>query len=240
MKRLGVNIDHVATLRNARGEFHPDPVYAAKFVKKAGANSITIHLREDRRHIKDIDAKKICSIKKLSVNLEISTNQEIVKKALKIKPNFICLVPENRKEITTEGGLNLKKNIIKIKKIISIFKKKKIRTSLFINPNIEDINISIKLGSDCIELHTGKLANLVKTNRNYFKEFLKIRKCSIYAKKKGLEVHAGHGLDYKTTKILSKIKEIEEFNIGHYLIGESVFFGLSKVIKNFKNIIKNK
>ena len=125
MKRLGVNIDHVATLRNARGEFHPDPVYAAKFVKKAGANSITIHLREDRRHIKDIDAKKICSIKKLSVNLEISTNQEIVKKALKIKPNFICLVPENRKEITTEGGLNLKKNIIKIKKIISIFKKKR-------------------------------------------------------------------------------------------------------------------
>tara|TARA_B100001063_G_scaffold223887_1_gene231441 strand:- start:230 stop:952 length:723 start_codon:yes stop_codon:yes gene_type:complete len=240
VKRLGVNIDHVATLRNARGEFHPDPVYAAKFVKKAGANLITIHLREDRRHIKDIDAKKICSIKKLSVNLEISTNQEIVKKALKIKPNFICLVPENRKEITTEGGLNLKKNIIKIKKIISIFKKKKIRTSLFINPNIEDINISIKLGSDCIELHTGKLANLVKTNKNYFNELWKIRKCSIYAKKKGLEVHAGHGLDYKTTKILSKIKEIEEFNIGHYLIGESIFFGLSKVIKNFKNIIKNK
>ena len=109
MKRLGVNIDHIATLRNARGEFHPDPVYAAKFIKKLGVDSITIHLREDRRHIKDIDAKRICSIKNLLVNLEISTNPEIVKIALKIKPNYICIVPENRKEITTEGGLNLKK-----------------------------------------------------------------------------------------------------------------------------------
>ena len=107
MKRLGVNIDHVATLRNARGEFHPDPVYAAKFVKNSGANSVTIHLREDRRHINDFDAKKICSIKNLLVNLEISTNPKIIKIALKIKPDFICIVPENRKEITTEGGLNI-------------------------------------------------------------------------------------------------------------------------------------
>ena len=139
MKRLGVNIDHIATLRNARGELHPDPFYAAKFVKKAGADSITIHLREDRRHIKDIDAKKICSIKNLLVNLEVSTNSEIIKKALTIKPNFICIVPEKRKEVTTEGGLNLKKNKSKIKKIIFKFKKKKIRTSLFIKPLISDI-----------------------------------------------------------------------------------------------------
>ena len=110
MKRLGVNIDHVATLRNARGELHPDPLFAAKYVKKIGADSITIHLREDRRHIKDFDAKKICSIKGLLVNLEISTNPKIVRTALKIKPNYICIVPENRKEITTEGGLNIKKN----------------------------------------------------------------------------------------------------------------------------------
>ena len=142
MRRLGVNIDHVATLRNARGELHPDPVYAAKYVSKAGADSITIHLREDRRHIKDLDAQKICSIKKLLVNLEISTNSEIVKKALKIKPDFICIVPENRKEITTEGGLDLKKNKINIKKIISKFKSKNIRTSLFINPVLSDIEIS--------------------------------------------------------------------------------------------------
>ena len=136
MKRLGVNIDHVATLRNARGEHHPDPFYAAKFVKKNGADSITIHLREDRRHIKDLDAKKICSIKNLLINLEITTKDEMIKNALKIKPNFICIVPENRKEITTEGGLNLSKNKKKIKKIVKLFKNKKIRTSLFINPSL--------------------------------------------------------------------------------------------------------
>ena len=237
MKRLGVNIDHIATLRNARGEFHPDPFYAAKFVKKSGADSITIHLREDRRHINDNDAKKICSIKGLLVNLEISTNHEMIKKALKIKPNFVCIVPENRKEITTEGGLNLKKNINKIKNIIIEFKKKNIRTSLFINPSIQDIKISKKIGSDCIEIHTGKLANLVKSNKDYSKELIKIKKCTSFAKKKGLEIHAGHGLDYKTTKLLSNIKDIEEFNIGHFLIGESVFIGLPKVINNFKKII---
>ena len=125
MKRLGVNIDHIATIRNARGELHPDPLFTAKFVKKYGADSITIHLREDRRHINDLDAKKICSIKNLLVNLEISTNSKIMKTALKIKPNFVCIVPENRKEITTEGGLNLKKNFNKIKNIISRFKKKR-------------------------------------------------------------------------------------------------------------------
>jgi len=238
VKRLGVNIDHVATLRNARGEFHPDPIFAAKFVKKSGADSITIHLREDRRHIKDKDAKRICSIKNLLVNLEISINQDIVKKALKIKPNYICIVPEKRKEITTEGGLNLKNNISRIKDIIIKFKKKNIRTSLFINPSIKDIDTSIKLDTDCIEIHTGKLANLVKSNKRYLKELQRIKRCSIYAKKRGLEVHAGHGLDYKTTKLLSKINEIKEFNIGHYLIGESIFHGLSKVIKNFKKIIK--
>lgn len=238
MKKLGVNIDHIATLRNARGEHHPDPVKGAKLVKKNGADSITIHLREDRRHINDNDARQICSIKNLLVNLEISTNSEIVKKALKIKPNFICIVPENRKEITTEGGLNLKKNTKKLKEIISMFKKKRIRTSLFINPSIADIKISKKIKTDCIEIHTGKLANLVKSKKNYTYELKKIKRCATIANNLGIKVHAGHGLDYKTTKLLSRVKEIEEFNIGHYLIGESIFFGFSKVIKNFKKIIK--
>ena len=239
MKNLGVNIDHVATLRNARGELHPNPVNAAKFVKKAGADSITIHLREDRRHIKDLDAKKICSINDLKVNLEISTNPKIVNIALKIKPNFVCIVPENRKEVTTEGGLNLRKNKSKLKNIIKRLKKNHIRTSLFINPSILDIKISKELNTDCIEIHTGHLSNLIKSNRNYKKELKKILKCSILANKLGINVHAGHGLDYKTTKILTKIKNIEEFNIGHYLIGESIFYGLSKVIENFKKIIKS-
>ena len=238
MKRLGVNIDHVATLRNARGEFHPDPVYAAKFAKKLGADSITIHLREDRRHIKDIDAKKICSVKNLLVNLEISIRDEIVKNALKIKPNFICLVPENRKEITTEGGLDLKRNEKKIKKIIKLFKKNNIRTSLFINPTQRDVLMSRNFGADCVELHTGKFANLVKLKKDIKKEFYRIKKSSKFAKKIGLEVHAGHGLDFKSTKYLCKIKEIKEFNIGHFIIGESIFFGLKKVLVQFKKIIR--
>ena len=239
MKRLGVNIDHVATVRNARGESHPDPYYAALQVVKMGADSVTIHLREDRRHINDLDAKKICKTKKVLVNLEISINDKIVNNALKIKPDYICLVPENRKEVTTEGGLNLVKYKKKLKNIIEKFKKNKIRTSLFINPSIRDIKLSKELNADCVEIHTGRISNLVKSNKRYNEELNRIKKCSILANKLNIEVHAGHGLDYKTTKILNKIKEIEEFNIGHFIIGESIFIGLSNVIKKFKRIIKN-
>ena len=239
MKRLGVNIDHIATVRNARGENHPDPYHAALQVIKMGADSVTIHLREDRRHINDLDAKKICKLKKVSVNLEISMNDKIIKNALKIKPNYICIVPENRKEVTTEGGLNLVKNKKKLSKIIERFKKAKIRTSLFINPTLKDIKLSKELNVDCVEIHTGKISNLVKLKKKFHSELDRIKKCSIFAKKLNIEVHAGHGLDYKTTKILSKVKEIEEFNIGHFIIGESIFIGLSSVIKKFKKIIKN-
>ena len=239
MKRLGVNIDHIATVRNARGENHPDPYHAALQVVKMGADSVTIHLREDRRHINDLDAKKICKTKKVLVNLEISMNDKIVNNALVIKPNYICIVPENRKEITTEGGLNLVKNKKKLCKIIERFKKAKIRTSLFINPTLKDIKLSKELNVDCVEIHTGKVSNLVKLKKKYNSELDRIRKCSILAKKLNIEVHAGHGLDYKTTKILNKIKEIEEYNIGHFIIGESIFIGLSSVIKKFKNIIIN-
>ena len=238
MKRLGVNIDHIATLRNARGEIHPDPCFAASEVIKMGADSVTIHLREDRRHINDLDAKKICKLKKILVNLEISMNDKIVKNALKIKPNYICIVPENRKEVTTEGGLNLDKNQKKLRNIIQIFKQAKIRTSLFVNPSIRDIKISNDLNADCVEIHTGRLSNLVKSKKDYNAELSRIKKSSVLAKKLNIEVHAGHGLDYQTTKILSKINEIQEFNIGHFIIGESIFFGLSKVIRNFKKIIK--
>ena len=239
MKRLGVNIDHIATVRNARGEKHPDPFYAATQVAKMGADSVTIHLREDRRHINDLDAKKICNLKMVSVNLEISMNKNIVKNAIKIKPNYICIVPENRKEVTTEGGLNLKKNKKKLSTIIQKFRKNKIRTSLFINPSIKDIKLSKELNIDCVEIHTGKISNLIKSNKNYTDELERIKRSSKLANKLDIEVHAGHGLDYKTTKILAKINEIKEFNIGHFIIGESIFFGLSKVIQNFKNIIRN-
>jgi pyridoxine 5-phosphate synthase len=236
MKRLGVNIDHVATIRNARGSSHPNPVSIAKHVMECGANSITIHLREDRRHIKDLDVVEICKNKKIITNLEISLNDDVLKIALKNKPHFICIVPEKRKEITTEGGLNLFKNLNKIRKIIKEFKKKKIRTSLFIDPNLNDIKIAKELDADCIELHTGKISNLIKGKKNHINEYKKIKRCCEFAKKIGLEVHAGHGLDYKTTTILSKLKEIEEFNIGHFIIGESIVNGLKKTIKRFKKI----
>ena len=236
MKRLGVNIDHVATVRNARGSSHPDPLSIAKHAMECGAHSITIHLREDRRHIRDLDVIQICKNKKIITNLEISLNKEILKIALKNKPNFICIVPEKRKEVTTEGGLNLSKNINKIQKIIRKFKKKKIRTSLFIDPNLKDIKIAKELNADCIELHTGKISDLIKKKKNYTNEYMKIKKCCEAAIKIGLKVHAGHGLDYKTTAILSKLKEIEEFNIGHFIIGESIIHGLKNTIKRFKKI----
>ena len=239
MKRLGVNIDHIATLRNARGESHPDPVLAAKHVVSKGADSVTIHLREDRRHINDLDVKKICLLKDVLVNLEISINTKIVDYALKIKPDFICIVPEKRKEVTTEGGLNLKNNFTKLKNIISRFKKKNVRTSLFINPTIKDVKISKKLNVDCIEIHTGKISNLVKSKKNFSQELNRIKVCAKLATDLGIEVHAGHGLDYKTTKIIKKINEIVEFNIGHFIIGESIFNGISNVIKNFKKILKS-
>lgn len=239
MKRLGVNIDHVATLRNARGGFHPDPLLAAKLAIKYGADSITIHLREDRRHITDQDLIKICKNKRILLNLEMAASMKILKIALKNKPNFVCIVPEKRKEITTEGGLNLKKNLNKIKKIISKLKKSKIRTSLFINPTIKDIKLSKELKSDCIELHTGKISDLIKLNKDFSKEFIKIKNCAKFGNSIGLEIHAGHGMDYKTTKILNKIKEIKEFNIGHFIVGESILNGFRKVIKKIKKISRN-
>ena len=239
MKKLGVNIDHIATIRNARGSIHPDPFLAAKYVMNCGADSVTIHLREDRRHIKDQDVIKICKDKKILVNLEISLNNNILKIALRNKPNYICVVPENRKEVTTEGGLNLSKNKNKIKNIISKFKKKNIRTSLFINPNLKDVNLSKEIETDCIELHTGKLSDLIKKKKNFTNELRKIKNCCNLASELKLEVHAGHGLDYKTTKLLAKINEINEFNIGHFIIGESIFYGLKNIISKFKKISNN-
>ena len=236
--RLGVNIDHVATVRNARGENYPSPLKAAFLAEKSGADSVTIHLREDRRHINDKDLKIIKRSIKIPLNLEIAATNEMVDIALKRKPPFICIVPEKRKEITTEGGLNLNYKKDYLKKIIKRFKKKNIRVSLFIEPKIKDIKTVKYLNADCIEIHTGKLANLVKSKKNYSNELNRIKKSAKLASSLNIEVHAGHGLDYKTTKILSKIRDIEEYNIGHFIIGEAIFFGLSKVIKDFKKIIK--
>ena len=223
--RLGVNIDHVATVRNARGENYPSPLKAAQISERSGANSITIHLREDRRHIHDKDLKLIISKLKIPLNLEIAATEEMLKIALRNKPPFICIVPEKRKEITTEGGLNLNYKTVFLKRLILKLKKKKIRVSLFIEPKKEDIQKAKNLEVNCIEIHTGRFCNLVNKNMNFKKELNKIKKAVNYARGIGLEVHAGHGLTYKSAKILSKIKGIQEFNIGHFLIGESIFTG---------------
>jgi len=239
MKRLGVNIDHIATLRNTRGEVHPSPLKAAKLAMKYGADSITLHLREDRRHIRDLDLKKIKKIKIIPINLELAANNKMLKIALKNKPNFACIVPENRKEITTEGGLNIKKNNKKVSMIVNKLNQNKIRTSLFINPNLKDVKLAKKIGSKCIEIHTGKISNKIKNKQSYVKDLENIKKCAKLGKLLGLEVHAGHGIDYKTAKILSRVKDIEEFNIGHFIIGESIFDGFKYTIKKFKRIIKS-
>ena len=236
--RLGVNIDHVATVRNARGEDYPSPLKAALLSQKYGADSVTIHLREDRRHINDKDLKIIRLKLNIPLNLEIASTKEMLRIALNQKPNFICIVPEKRKEITTEGGLNLnyKKNFLK--KIINQLKQNGSRVSLFIEPKISDVMEAKKMNVDCIEIHTGKICNLINKKKPYKKEFLKIKKSVNYGKKLGLEVHAGHGLTYESAKILKKIRNINEFNIGHFLIGDSIFIGLKECIKKFKKIIK--
>ena len=237
--RLGVNIDHVATVRNARGENYPDPLRAALQAEKCGAESVTIHLREDRRHINELDLKRIITKLRIPLNLEIAATKEMLKIALKRKPPFICIVPEKRKEITTEGGLNLQHNRSFLKKLINNLKRKKIRVSLFIEPNLKDINEAKNLNADCIEIHTGKICNLINMNKNFTNELKRIKKAVKEGNKLGLEVHAGHGLTFKSAKILTKVKGIEEFNIGHFLIGESIFEGMSSVIKTFKKILKS-
>ena len=237
--RLGVNIDHVATVRNARGEIYPSPLRAALIAQKNGADSITIHLREDRRHIKELDLKEIKSKLKIPLNLEIAATKEMLRIALRSKPKFICIVPEKRKELTTEGGLNLNYKRNFLRNLIEKLKKNKSRVSLFIDPSIKDIKDSKFLKVDCVEIHTGKFCNLVNKNKNYKAELKKIQNAVTLGNKLGLEVHAGHGLTYKSAKILSKISNISEYNIGHFLIGESIFVGLSQTIKKFKKILKS-
>ena len=237
--RLGVNIDHVATVRNARGEIYPSPLRAALLAQKNGADSVTIHLREDRRHINEFDLKQIKKKLRIPLNLEIAATKEMLRIALKSQPPFVCIVPEKRKEITTEGGLNLshKKNFLK--NLIKKLKKNKSRVSLFIEPSLRDVHEAKKLNADCVEIHTGKFCNLVNKKKNYNNELKKIKKITKVGNDLGLEVHAGHGLTFNSAKILAKLKNIKEFNIGHFLIGESIFVGMSVTIKSFKRILNS-
>ena len=235
--KLGVNIDHVATLRNARGEGHPNIASAAKEVIKSGADSITIHVREDQRHIKKTDALILKKKINKPINLEMAPTEEMLRFALKLKPKYVCIVPEKRQEITTEGGLNL--NQKNLKNIIQKLKNKKIEVSLFINPNLKDVKRSRILGANAVEIHTGAFAFSLK-NKNKNKaniEFKKIKQCQIECQNRHMKFNVGHGLTYDSAAYLKKIKNINEFNIGHFIIGESLFDGFSKVVKKFKNVL---
>jgi pyridoxine 5-phosphate synthase len=230
--RLGVNIDHVATIRNARGGSHPDPIDAAILAQKSGADGITIHLREDRRHIRDEDLVRLKKEIKLPINLEMAATKEMLAIALKTRPNAVCIVPEKRQEVTTEGGLDVIKNEKILREMIAKIRAKKIRVSLFVDPSEAQIRAAKKIGADIVEIHSGKFCH--KPSKT---EFLKIKKCAELAQELGLECHAGHGLNYETAKIISKIPQIIELNIGHFIIGEAIFDGLATVIKKMKEII---
>jgi pyridoxine 5-phosphate synthase len=233
--RLGVNIDHVATIRNARGGAHPDPVNAAILAQKSGADGITIHLREDRRHIRDEDLIRLKKEIKLPINLEMAATQEMLAIALKTKPNAVCIVPEKRQEVTTEGGLDVVKNEKILREMIKKIRAKKIRVSLFVDANEAQIRMSKKIGADIVELHTGEFCHVVGKKREA--EFQKIKNCAQLCQELDLECHAGHGLNYETAKIIAKIPQIIELNIGHFIIGEAIFDGLAKVIKKMQKVI---
>ena len=236
--RLGINIDHVATLRNARGEDYPSPLRAALLCEKYGADGITAHLREDRRHIKDEDIQKIMKEISIPLNFEMAPTDEMTEIAIKTKPNACCIVPEKRKEITTEGGLDIRKNHNSIGAIINQLKKNNIRVSLFIDPCLEQINLAKEMNSDIVEIHAGEFCKKLQDRLEFSEELEKIKEASIFASEIGLEVHIGHGITFDSVVELSKIKEVKEFNIGHFLISESVFIGLKESITRFKTLIK--
>ncbi len=232
--RLGINIDHVATLRNARGGDNPSPIRAALIAREAGADGITAHLREDRRHIKDHDIEQLKNEVPLPLNLEMAATGEMLNIALRIKPHAVCLVPEKRAELTTEGGLN----VLAIEKDLTPYIKKLqdngSRVSLFIDPDIAQINAAKNTGAKVVELHTGTYAHNPSEDNCGL-----IKKAAKHAADLGLEVHAGHGLNYKNVAAIAAIPEIVELNIGHFLIGEAVFVGLKEVIAQMRKIMDN-
>lgn len=239
MLKLGVNIDHVATLRQARGGVEPDPVEAALVCEKAGCDSIVAHLREDRRHINDNDIIELRKKINTRFNLEMSMNPEIVDIALKLGPDQVTLVPEKRQELTTEGGLSVIKHEKKLSKIAELFNKKGIGVSVFIDPNKDEIRSSIYIGMRIIEIHTGSYS-LAWDKDLKGKELKKIKEAGEYAMSKGLIVNAGHGLNYANVKQIADIKGINELNIGHSIISKAVFTGLCKAVQDMKLLMEGR
>jgi len=238
MAFLCVNIDHIATLRQARQEEEPDPVEAARLVEKAGAHGITVHLREDRRHIQDRDVERLRKTVRTKLNLEMATTPEMVKMALRLKPDQVTLVPEKRQELTTEGGLALKSAASRIEKAIDQLQRKGIPVSLFIDPEPRTIDLSARLGATYIELHTGRYSQACRTKGSIKKEFLALAYGAKWAKALGLRVHAGHGLTYQNIAPLAALPEIEDFNIGHNIVARASMVGLERAVWEMLALIR--
>ncbi|MDD5679866.1 MAG: pyridoxine 5'-phosphate synthase [Candidatus Omnitrophica bacterium] len=237
MVKLGVNIDHVATLRQARGGAEPDPVEAALLCEKAGCNSIVAHLREDRRHINDDDVKRLKKEIKTLFNLEMSINPGIVKVAAKIKPYQATLVPEKRQEITTEGGLDVVANMDKISDVVTALRSNRIKVSLFIDPEYEQIEASARSGARIIEIHTGRYANAASAKQRA-RELRDISNAVKLALSHGLTVNAGHGLNYENVSAIAAIGGVEELNIGHSIVSRAVFSGIGNAVKDMLKLMR--
>lgn len=231
--RLGVNIDHVATVRNARGGDNPDPVRAAILAQAAGADGITAHLREDRRHISDEDIARLSKALTVPLNLEMAATDEMAAIALKHRPHAACIVPEKREERTTEGGIDADGQFNRLAPIVSELVKAGIRVSMFIEPHAAQLDASKALGAPVVELHTGAYAHAQGREA----ELKKIRDAAAYGASIGLEIHAGHGLSYENVKPIAAIPQIQELNIGHFLIGEAVFIGLEQSIRTMRKLM---
>lgn len=236
MIELGVNIDHVATVRQARGTAYPDPVEAALIAEVGGADSITLHLREDRRHIQDRDVEKLRGLLKTRMNLESAVTEEMVAIALRIKPQDICLVPERREELTTEGGLDVVRYFSQVQHACKQLADAGIRVSLFIDADYRQIDAAVKTGVPVIEIHTGHYADAVTADQQQ-KELERIRAVSAYAFERGLKVNAGHGLHYHNVQAIAAIPEITELNIGHAIVAHALFVGLEQAVGEMKQLM---
>ncbi len=234
---LGVNIDHVATLRNARGGVEPSVLDAARICEKCGASSITTHLREDRRHIKDEDVDAISKFIKTDLNLEMAVTDEMLDIALKLKPHSVCLVPEKRQEVTTEGGLDVAGQQDKMNEFVGKLVNAGIIVSMFIDPDKKQVEASKKCGAQFIEMHTGSYANAFGTDKEE-EEFLKLKTAAKYAQELDLKVNAGHGLNYTNVKRMHEIEGLYELNIGHSIISRAIFVGLEQAVIEMRDLIK--
>ncbi len=236
MARLCVNVDHVATLRQARGGHEPDPVMAASLVQLAGADGLVVHLREDRRHIQDRDLTVLRETVHMQLNLEMAAEDSVAKVALHIKPDVATLVPERRQELTTEGGLDVVEHRERIRAMVNLLHEGGILVSLFVDPDVHQIRAAHKVQADFVELHTGRYAN-TRRQQETDTEFDALVQAAKLGQKLGLRVSAGHGLNYQNTQRMTQISEIEEFNIGHSIIARSVFVGLERAVREMKTLI---